>query len=411
MPPPGQTTASLALWLHLRRRAALGRGAAAPVDPPPGEGPLIVIHLSERADDPPPVAGLIAAMLSRRPGLRFVFTGMAPPEGLLTADLRAIHMALPRDPASVQEAIQALTPRALLLIGDQLPAALITGLAEAGVPIVLAEARLVAYNRAGTWRGVINRGLMSRIGRFLAPDLTAAAAARQLGADPDRIELTGPVTETLPPLSANEAERAALAQILRGRHVWLAASPTLPESKAALAAHQAALHHNHRALLILAGLPEALVPEILAEVEALGLAAVLRSEDDDPEADDHVLIAEDPYEMGLWYRLAPVCFMGGTLLPGPGLAPRHPFEPAALGSAIMHGPLPGPHGAEWVQLDGASAARLVTGPEALSRAVADLSAPDQAALLAANAWSVSTGGAAVLRLIADAVFDAMEGGE
>ena len=112
--------------------------------------------------------------------------------------------------------------------------------------------------------------------------------------------------------------------------------------------------------------------------------------------------------MGLWYRLAPVCFMGGTLLPGPGAAPRHPFEPAALGSAIIHGPLTEAHSAEWTQLDGASAARMVADPAGLSRAVADLSAADQAAMLAGNAWAVSTGGAAVLRRIADTVIDAME---
>ncbi len=308
----------------------------------------------------------------------------------------------------MREVIEALAPRALLLMGDQLPSALITGMAERGLPMILSEARLSAYARSGLWRGAINRGLMARITHVLAPDLTAGAAARQLGASADRVELTGPVTETLPPLSANEAERRALAQIMGGRHIWLAAAPTLPEARAALAAHQAALQHNHRALLILADLPDAIVPGILAEVESLGLAAVLRSEDQDPEPDDHVLIAEDGYEMGLWYRLAPVCFMGGTLLAGDGATPRHPFEPAALGSAIIHGPLTEAHSAEWTQLDGASAARMVADPAGLSRAVADLSAADQAAMLAGNAWAVSTGGAAVLRRIADTVIDAME---
>lgn len=402
------TTASLALWLHLRRRSALAEAPAAPVEPPAGEGPLILIHLSERADDPPPVGALLRAMLARRPGLRFAFTGSPPAADMLWPGLRAVTLPPLRDPAAVDATIAALKPRALLLLGDQLPAALITRFAEQDLPVILAEARLVAYNRPGTWRGAINRSLMDKVGRVLAPDPTAAATARQLGADPDRIEVTGPVTETLPPLAANEAERAALAQILRGRHILLAANPTLPEAHALLAAHQAALHHNHRALLILAGLPEALIAPIRAEVAHLGMADVLRSDDDDPEPDDHVLIADDPYELGLWYRLAPVCFMGGTLLPGPGLAPRHPFEPAALGSAIIHGPLPGPFGAEWVQLDGASAARLVTSPEALSMAVSDLTAPDQAAQLAENAWAVSTGGAAVLRRIADTVIDAME---
>lgn len=405
---PSQAAASLALWLHLRRRATIGGPPAEAVTPPPGDGPLLVVHLSEHADEPPPVGALLRALLARRPALRFAFTGAPVDADQLPPHLAAVTLPRPEDPAAARDMIAALAPRALLLLGDQLPASLITGMAEAGLPVILSEARLVAYTRRGTWRGAVNRALMARIDRVLAPDLTAGAVARQLGAPADRIELTGPVTETRPPLSANEAERRALAHILGGRHIWLAACPTLPEAKAALAAHQATLHHNHRALLILAGLPPDTIPEILAEVEALGLAAVLRSEDDDPSPDDHVLIAEDEDEMGLWYRLAPVCFMGGTLLPGPGIAPRHPFEPAALGSAIIHGAITDPHAPEWVQLDGASAARLVTDAAALSRAVADLSAPDQAAMLAGNAWSVSTGGAAVLRRIADTVTAALD---
>ncbi|KGJ03917.1 3-deoxy-D-manno-octulosonic-acid transferase [Paracoccus halophilus] len=405
---PANTTASLALWLHLRRRAALGDGREQVFTPPPGEGPLAIVHLSERAADPPPLAALIRAMLAKRPGLRFVLTGAQPPAGTRPEDLRAIYLPLSRDPGTVRRMIDALSPRVLLLVGDQLPSALITVMGDRGLPIILSEARLSAYTRRSSWRGAINRGLMHRISRILAPDLNAGTAARQLGAPQDRVELTGPVTETLPPPAVNEAERRALAQILAGRHVWLAAAPTLPEARAALAAHQSSLHHNHRALLVLAALPPEIVPPIRQELENLGLAAVLRSEDSDPAPDDHVLIAAEDDEMGLWYRLAPVCFMGGTLLPGPGLAPRHPFEPAALGSAIIHGPLTGAHAAEWTQLDGASAARMVADAAGLKRAVADLSAPDQAAMLAGNAWSVSTGGAAVLRRIASAVIDAME---
>lgn len=406
MPPP-DATASLALWLHLRR-AALSSGPVPPIATPPGDGPLVLVHLSEQAEDPPQPAALIKALLARRPGLRFAFSGAPLPSDHLPAGLRSVALPPCHDPAVAHEAIQTLRPRVALILGDQLPASLISVMAEQRLPVILCEARLVAYTRRGSWRGAVNRGLIGKITRILAPDPTAAAAARQLGAAPDRVELTGPITETRPPLAANEAERRALAQILAGRHTLLAACPTLPEAKAVLAAHQAALHHNHRALLILAGLSEEILPQIRAEVEALGLAAVLRSDDEDPSPDDHVLIAEDTQEMGLWYRLAPVSFMGGTLLPGPGLAPRHPFEPAALGSAIIHGPIAGPHGPEWVQLDGASAARLVTDAAGLTRAVTDLSAADQAAMLAGNAWSVSTGGAAVLGRIADTVIEAME---
>lgn len=429
--------ASLALWLHLRRHALAARAAGAadlPLPPPPpGAGALLLVHVAGRGPggggaegpgaEPLPLSGIVQALRARRPGLRIAVSGLAPappagagqdPAPPLAVSAPAppaqepVFLGLPRDPSGVERLLRTLDPGGLLILGDELPAALIAGCAERRIPVVLAQARLARPEGAAGWRGAVNRALVARLDRILAADLTAAAAARRLGADPGRIELTGPITETLAPLPANEAERAALAQILRGRHVWLAAAPTLPEVTAVLAAHHAMLQHNHRALLILAGLPEALLPAILAEAERLALPVVLRSEDEDPAAEDHVLIAEDPHELGLWYRLSPVSFMGGTLLPGPGLAPRHPFEPAALGSAIIHGPLAGAHAAEWSQLDGAAAARLVMDADALARAVAELTAPDQAAMLAGNAWAVSTGGAAVLRRIADAVIDAME---
>lgn len=400
---------SLALRLHLWRRAVLAVDRQDSIPIPDGDGSLVHIHMSEKTEHPPAIQQLVAAMLARNPDLRFLVTGGAIPMDAFPDPSVVVTLPVPRDPATVRQMVQALAPRILMILGDQLPAALIAGVTEAGIPVILAEARLVAYTRRSSWRGAINRGLMSRISRILVPDQSAAGAAMQLGADPAQIETTGPIVETIPPLPANEAERRALAQILRARHIWLAAAPTMPEVTAVLLAHQSTLHHNHRALLIIAGLPPELVPEVQKECERLGLASILRTEDHDPEDDDHVLIAEDSYEMGLWYRLAPVCFMGGTLMRGEGLEPRHPFEPAALGSAIIHGPIPGPHAAEWNQLGSAEAARLIADQDALTKAVDDLTAPDQAATLARNAWAISTGGAAVLRTIADRVLDTMEG--
>jgi 3-deoxy-D-manno-octulosonic-acid transferase len=39
--------------------------------------------------------------------------------------------------------------------------------------------------------------------------------------------------------------------------------------------------------------------------------------------------------LGLWYRVAPISLVGGSLQP---IGGHNPFEPAALGSAILHGP-------------------------------------------------------------------------
>jgi 3-deoxy-D-manno-octulosonic-acid transferase len=48
-----------------------------------------------------------------------------------------------------------------------------------------------------------------------------------------------------------------------------------------------------------------------------------------------VYIADTMGELGLFYRLAPFCFLGGTLVPMGG---HNPLEPAALDCAVLAGP-------------------------------------------------------------------------
>src|SRR6185312_946628 len=48
-----------------------------------------------------------------------------------------------------------------------------------------------------------------------------------------------------------------------------------------------------------------------------------------------IYIADTMGEMGLFYRLAPFCFLGGTLVP---LGGHNPLEPAALKCAVLAGP-------------------------------------------------------------------------
>lgn len=394
----------LALWLHLRR------GNAQPVtevpSAPAGAGALLVLHLPPDHDDPAALDPIMTALRSLQPNLRLLITGGRPGDSIhrLTARTAAIT-----DPAEAEGLISALDPAGLLILGDDLPAALISAFSQAGRPVILAEARLQDRARRGIWQDTLRRSLLARVDHMLLPDLRSASLARNLAGRSSLIEISGPVTAIRPPLGSSEAERLAMAQVLGGRHVWLAAAPSAPELPALLAAHRALLHYNHRAMLIIAAPPPGSAEGLVESAAGLGMAGILRSDDADPTMDDHILIAEDDDEMGLWYRLAPASFMGGTLIEGEGQALRHPFEPAALGSAIMHGPISSPYAAVWAQLDGAGAARRVTDAEGLTRAVADLSGADQAAILAQNAWSISTGGAAVVRHIATTVTAAMRG--
>ena len=118
--------------------------------------------------------------------------------------------------------------------------------------------------------------------------------------------------------------------------------------------------------------------ELAAQMEAAeGWTVAQRSLEQEPDSETEVYIPDSAAEYGLWYRLAPVSYMGGSLL-GEGCA-RNPMEPAALGSAIVYGPRPGDYGTVFGRLGAAQAARAVGSASDLGEALSDLLAPDRAA--------------------------------
>ena len=223
------------------------------------------------------------------------------------------------------------------------------------------------------------------------------------------IEITGPLKDSVHAPPCNEAECDALVGILGGRPVWLAANVALGEIDKIEAAQRRAFRAAHRMLLIL--VPEDLeaTPEIRERMEKAGWQTTLRSEGGEPEDDVQVYIADTEGEMGLWYRLAPTSFMGGTFV-GDVLA-SDPFDPAALGSAVLHGPLTGDVAPRFRRLAEAGGAIEVAGGDELGEAVQSLLAPDKAAALAQAGWSVTTESAGVVERLDEVMDLALEEAE
>jgi 3-deoxy-D-manno-octulosonic-acid transferase len=81
--------------------------------------------------------------------------------------------------------------------------------------------------------------------------------------------------------------------------------------------------------------------------------------------------------MGLVYRLAPVVFMGGSLVRHGG---QNPIEPAKLATAILHGPHVANFADVYAALHAAGGAEAVSGREDLAARVGALiGAPDEIA--------------------------------
>ncbi|MBW6505359.1 MAG: 3-deoxy-D-manno-octulosonic acid transferase [Rhodobacteraceae bacterium] len=371
---------------------------------------MICLHISTPEAQPAALV-LVRAILRLRPGIGIVVTGANAGAALPAG---AISTAAPAGTALAARAfLAAWSPDLVLFVGAVTPQMMLTAfLVEAAaqrVPLLLAEARFSAPGGARLpwfWSRAILRAQLAFFQRVLVPDQASVAWLGRLGAALDRVQTSGSIREPVEPLPCTEAERSALARQLRSRPVWFAVAVPEAEEATVLDAHERALMRAHRMLLIV--LPK--TPEraalIAAAAEARGLRAARRTLEEEPEDDVQVLVVEDESELGLWYRLAPVTWMGGTLMQGDSL--RSPLEPAALGSAIVHGPAIAAHSADFARLSEARACRVAGSPAALADVVVELIAPDRVATLAHNAWVTISGDAGVAENIARQVLADMD---
>ena len=301
-----------------------------------------------------------------------------------------LHQLPPGDtPSEARAFLDHWKPEVIILAEGELRPALIHEAQERELPLMIVDGRApyILRERNGWFPGLM-RSVMAGFSHVMTVDDAAARAFRKAGAP--MVSVAGRMEEESAALPHMEPERAALAHQLATRPVWLAAA--LPEAEEAdvIAAHRAALRHAHRLLLIVVPQDMARAEALTARIEAEDWAVAHRMRDQEPAADTEVYLA-DHAEYGLWYRLAPITFLGGSLS-GDGCA-RNPLEPAALGSAILYGPRAGAYGVTFGRLGAARAARAVGSAADLAEALAELLAPDRAARLAHAAWGVTSEGA------------------
>jgi 3-deoxy-D-manno-octulosonic-acid transferase len=125
-------------------------------------------------------------------------------------------------------------------------------------------------------------------------------------------------------------------------------------------------------------------------IAASGLHASLRSHEDLPTATSDIYVADTMGELGLFYRLAPIVFMGGSLVEHGG---QNPIEAIKLGAAIVHGPHVFNFTELYDALDAAGGAKHADAQQALVKQIRQWLADP-----AARQASVEAGGRVVDRL-------------
>jgi 3-deoxy-D-manno-octulosonic-acid transferase len=372
--------------------------------PPRPTGRLIWLH-APSADGQKRIAEL-GRHLVDEDGFQVLITGPEP----LDQRNGLSYCAPPADAhADVVTFLDHWRPELLAFCEGELRPALVVEAHHRKIPLIMLDGRepFLQRGREGWYPG-LTRSVLGSFAKIFAQDEEAARAFRKAGGALSAVAVTGRLEEESAALPCLEPERETLARLLLTRPVWFAAALPEVEEDAIIAAHKTSIGLAHRSLLILSCQDPDRSAAMTDKLTERGLSVAVRANDDEPDPETEVYVVEGTSELGLWYRLAPVTYLGGSLL-GHG-SNRSPLEAAALGSAILHGPKTGPFAEAFSRLSKASAARAVTSERDLREGLADVLAPDKAARLAQAAWIIASDGAEVTEKVIDTIRQLTDGG-
>ena len=313
---------------------------------------------------------LVEALVAR--GLKVLVTsGTRTSAEILAARLPpgARHQYAPLDaPGIVRRFLDHWQPRLVLFAESEIWPNIVVELDRRSIPLVLVNGRLSARSHAGWLRAPkVARALFGRFSLCLAQSAQDAERLGDLGAPVAGV--TGNLKFDISPLPADPSAVEDLAARLAGRPVWMAASTHPGEEEAVVRAHLALRQTRPRLLTIVAPRHPARGEDIAGYALSAGLDATRRSQGERPEAARDLHVVDTVGELGLYYRVAPLVLMGGSLVPHGG---QNPIEPARLGAAILHGPHVANFEEAYGAMDEAGAALALADESELAGAVAGL---------------------------------------
>jgi 3-deoxy-D-manno-octulosonic-acid transferase len=281
----------------------------------------------------------------------------------------AFHQFVPLDvPRYVRRFLDHWRPDLVLVAESEIWPNTILELDRRRVPLIMINGRMSdrSFER---WQRVpkVIGSLLHRFALCLTQSTVDAERLARLGAP--RVAVAGNLKFDAPPPPADPRLVAQLSGLVAGRPVWLAASTHPGEEESVVAVHRMLAKRHPHLLTIIAPRHPARGPEIAAIAGRAGLRPARRADGLHPDRATDIYVADTIGEMGLFYRLAPVVLMGGSLVAHGG---QNPIEPAKLGGAILHGAHVHNFTEIYAALDEARGALAVRDEQVLARAVTEL---------------------------------------
>lgn len=362
--------------LVLRRRLAQGKELPARVNERYGiaslsrpSGPLVWVHAAS-VGETNAVMPLIRRLVAD--GVQVLFTSTTVTSASIAETALphgALHQFGPLDaPAYVDAFLAHWRPDLAIFVESELWPTILVKLERASIPFVTVNGRMSDRSYRGWKRfGCLSHALFPRISLCLAQSAEDGARYRGLGAQ--NVVVTGNIKFDTPPLAVDDAAFAALMNSIGGRPVWVAASTHEGEEDVVADAHVLLSAARPDVLTILVPRHPVRGDAIRAMLQGKGLRVAQRSRQETPDASTNVYLADTLGELGLFYRAAPVTFLGGSLAP---IGGHNPIEPVRLGAAVIHGPHVGNFAELFALLDSVTPSARIADAASLAAAVRPL---------------------------------------
>jgi 3-deoxy-D-manno-octulosonic-acid transferase len=287
------------------------------------------------------VLPLIDALRTARPDVRFLLTtGTKTSAGLAAKRLgpNDIHQYIPFDgPNFVARFIAHWRPDLGIFTESDIWPNLIFAASQQHVPLALVNARLSARSYA-RWRGnrSMSRPLFNRFAVVLAQTEKLGRWFRDIGAR--RAEGVGNLKVDAPPLPVDAVNLAALRSALGERPRFIASCTHDGEDEIVADAHALLRGRFPDLCTVIAPRHPERGAAIVAMLRGRGFKVTQRSSGGVPDASTDIFVADTIGELGTLYALAPVAFLGKSLVGDGG---QNPIEAMRLGAAVVTGPATG----------------------------------------------------------------------
>jgi len=342
---------------------------------------------------------LLEALRQRHPDWSILLTtGTVTSAGLVCERLRAtpkgiIHQFAPVDRwPYVTRFLDHWRPDMALWIESELWPNMLAALKMRGTKAILLNGRMSerSYRR---WRmaGGAAKSVLSAFVLGLAQ--TGAEKNRFAALGMSDVRAIGNLKFAASPLPYDDGALAQLRAAVGGRPVWLMASTHEGEEAIALRVHARLRRRWPSLLTVIAPRHPERGDAVAALIEESGVAFARRSRAQDMKKDTGVYLADTMGELGLFYRLCPLCCLAGSFAWGG----HNPVEPALLGCAIVFGPRMDNFAVMADDMLAAGAARQVVDEDELADALLNfIAAPKDVAAMAATARDWALGKRVVL---------------